>query len=155
MLVPVCLILLPAVLVAWGAGLWLYRKAPKSDAPAPPGNPIALLPAFGFVIFVAIAAVAAKWAAGRFGEQGIAVLLLIVGSTDVDTAIITLGNLQPAAISPLLAAIAIAGTTIVNMGVKIGITLVYAGRKGSPAAAAMTASIVVLAITIAIAWTRL
>ena len=33
--------------------------------------------------------------AGRFGEQGIAVLLLIVGITDVDTAIITLGGLPP------------------------------------------------------------
>ena len=154
-LIPVCVILLPAVVVAWGAGFWLYRKAPKCDAPAPPGNPIALLPAFGFVDFVAFAAVAAKWAAGRFGEQGIAVLLLIVGSTDVDTAIITLGNLQPAAISPLLAAIAIAGTVIANMAVKIGITLVYAGRKGVPAAIAMGASVVALGASITVAWTQL
>src|SRR3954454_12939732 len=111
----ISILLLPAVLVAWGAGLWLYRQAPKSDAPTAPGNPIALLPALGFAAFVAFAAVAAKWAAGRFGEQGIAVLLLIVGSTDVDTAIITLGGLPSTAIGPLLAAIAIAGTIIVNM----------------------------------------
>src|SRR4029078_12309748 len=26
----ISLLLLPAVVVAWGAGLWLYRKAPKS-----------------------------------------------------------------------------------------------------------------------------
>ena len=155
MLVPICLILLPAVIVAWAAGFWLYRQAPKCDAPTPPGNPIRLLPALGFVLFVAFAAVAAKWAAGRFGEQGIAVLLLIVGSTDVDTAIITLGNLQPAAISPLLAAIAISGTVIANMAVKIGITLVYAGRKGIPASIAMTASVVALAASIAVAWTQL
>jgi uncharacterized membrane protein (DUF4010 family) len=154
-LVPFALILLPAVVVAWAAGFWLYRKAPRCDAPAPPGNPIALLPAFGFVAFVAIAAVGAKWAAGRFGEQGIAVLLLIVGSTDVDTAIITLGGLQPAAISPLLAAMAIAGTIIANMAVKVGVTLVYAGRKGIPAAMAMTASVVALLAAIAVAWTRL
>ena len=107
------------------------------------------------MVFVAFAAVAAKWAAGRFGEQGIAVLLLIVGSTDVDTAIITLGNLQPAAISPLLAAIAIAGTVIANMAVKIGITLVYAGRKGVPAAIAMGASVVALGASITVAWTQL
>jgi uncharacterized membrane protein (DUF4010 family) len=154
-LAPFAIILLPAVLVAWGAGLWLYRKASQCDAPAPPGNPIAIVPALGFVLFVAFAAVAAKWAAGRFGEQGIALLLLIVGSTDVDTAIITLGNLPPVAISPLLAAIAIAGTIIVNMAVKIGITLVYARKRGLPAVGAMASSIVVLAITIAIAWTRL
>src|SRR6478672_8075377 len=153
--VPFAMILAPATLVAWGAGLWLYRRAPTSDAPASPGNPIALLPAFGFVAFVAIAAVAAKWAAGRFGEQGIAVLLLIVGSTDIDTAIITLGGLQPEAITALLAAMAIAGTIIVNMAVKIGITLVYAGRRGIPAAIAMATSVLALAASIGVAWLRL
>lgn len=154
-LLPICVILLPAVLVAWGAGFWLYRKAPKCDAPAPPGNPIALLPALGFVLFVAFAAVAAKWAAGRFGEQGIAVLLLIVGSTDVDTAVITLGGLSPEAIGPLLAAMAIAGTVMANMAVKIGITLIYAGRKGLPAVVAMGASVFALAVMIGLAALRL
>jgi len=154
-LVPFAVILLPASVVAWGAGLWLYRKAPKSDAPTPPGNPIKLIPAFGFVLFVAIAAVAARWAAGRFGEHGIALLLLTVGSTDIDTAIITLGGLQPTAISSLLAAIAIAGTIIINMAVKMGITLAYAGRRGLPAVAAMGSSVLALAVTIAVAWARL
>jgi uncharacterized membrane protein (DUF4010 family) len=151
----ISLLLLPAVLVAWGAGIWLYRKAPQSDSPAPPGNPIALLPALGFAVFVAAAAVAAAWAQGRFGQSGIAVLLLIVGSMSVDTAIITLGGLQPDAISPLQAAIAIAGTIIVNMAVKIGIALVYARGKGASAALAMAASVIVLGVMIALAWTRL
>lgn len=154
-LVPISILLLPAVLAAWGAGWWLYRKAPKSDAPSPPGNPIALLPALGFAVFVAAAAVAAAWAQGRFGQSGIAVLLLIVGSMSVDTAIITLGGLPPDAISPLLAAIAIAGTIIGNMAVKIGIALVYARGKGVSSAAAMTASVIALAIMIGLAWTRL
>jgi uncharacterized membrane protein (DUF4010 family) len=147
----ITMLLLPAMLVAWAAGLWLYRKAPKSDAPAAPGNPIALVPALGFAVFVAVAAVAAAWAEGRFGQSGIAGLLLIVGSMSVDTAIITLGGLPPTAISPLLAAVAIAGTIIANMAVKIGITLVYAGRKGVPAAIAMGSSVVALAIAIAVA----
>jgi uncharacterized membrane protein (DUF4010 family) len=154
-LLPVSIILLPAVLVAWGAGWWLYRKAPKSDAPSPPGNPIALVPALGFAVFVAAAAVAAAWAQGRFGQSGIAVLLLIVGSMSVDTAIITLGGLPPDAISPLLAAIAIAGTIIGNMAVKIGIALVYARGKGVSSAVAMTASVVALLVMIGLAWTRL
>ena len=154
-LLPFAIILLPSIVVAWVAGFWLYRKAPKCDAPSPPGNPIAIVPALGFVLFVAIAAVAAKWAAGRFGEHGIAVLLLIVGSTDIDTAIITLGGLHPEAISSLLAAIAIAGTIIINMAVKMGITLAYSGRRGLPAVAAMASSIAVLAVMIALAWVRL
>jgi uncharacterized membrane protein (DUF4010 family) len=151
----ISVLLLPAVIVAWAAGFWLYRKAPKSDAPTPPGNPIALLPALGFLVFVAIAAVAAKWAQGEFGQSGIAVLLLIVGSMDVDVAIITLGGLPVAAIGALPAAMAISGTIIVNMAVKIGITLVYAGRKGISAAMAMTASVLVLGAMIALAWMRL
>ena len=152
---PFALIVLPALVIAWGAGFWLYLKAPKSDTPTAPGNPIALLPALGFVAFVAAAGVAAAWAQGRFGESGIAVLLLMMGSMDVDVAIVTLGQLPPAAISPLLAAMAIAGTIIANMAVKIGITLVYARGKGLSAAAAMAASVVALAVAIALAWTRL
>jgi uncharacterized membrane protein (DUF4010 family) len=152
---PILVLLAPAVIVAWAAGYWLYRNAPKSDAPSPPGNPIALLPALGFLVFVAIAALAAKWAEGRFGQSGIAVLLLIVGSMDVDVAIITLGGLSVAAIAPLPAAMAISGTVIANMAVKNGITLVYARRKGATAAVAMAASVAVLAVMIGIAATRL
>jgi uncharacterized membrane protein (DUF4010 family) len=152
---PILVLILPATVVAWAAGFWLYRKAPRADAPTPPRNPIAILPALGFVIFVALAAVAAAWAQGRFGQSGIAVLLLIIGSMDVDVAIVTLGTLPAAAISPLLAAMAISGTAIANMAVKIAITLVYAGRKGVPAAIALTASVLVLGAMIALASTRL
>jgi uncharacterized membrane protein (DUF4010 family) len=148
----ILMLIAPAAIVAWVAGLWLYRKAPKSDAPAPPGNPIALLPALGFVAFVAVAAVAAAWAHGRFGQSGIAVLLLIVGSMDVDVAIVTLGSLSPDAISPLVAAMAISGTAIANMAVKIGVTIVYAGSKGRSAAIALAASTLILAASIAVAW---
>jgi len=149
------MLMLPALVVAWGAGFWLYRKAPRCDAPAPPGNPIAILPALGFLAFVAIAAVAARWAAGRFGEQGLATLLLITGSMDVDTAIITLGGLDPKAIGSALAALALAGTVLVNMTVKLGITLVYARSKGVSAALALAASMVALAITMALGWFEL
>ena len=152
---PIAILLIPAVIVAWAAGYWLYRTAPKSNAPTRPGNPIALLPALGFLVFVALAAVAAKWAEGRFGQSGIAVLLLIVGTMDVDVAIVTLGGLSAAAIAPLPAAMAISGTVIANMAVKIGITLVYARGKGISAAVAMTASVVALAVMIGLAWTRL
>ena len=122
---------------------------------APPGNPIAILPALGFLAFVAFAAVAARWAQGRFGQEGIAVLLLIVGSTDVDTAIITLGGLDPNAIAPPLAALALAGTVLANMAVKLGITLAYARSKGLSAALALGASMAALVAAIAVGWMRL
>jgi uncharacterized membrane protein (DUF4010 family) len=147
-------LIVPALLVATAAGYWLYRKAPRHDGPAPPGNPIALLPALGFLAFVATAAVAARWAEGRFGQQGLAGLLLITGSMDVDTAIITLGGLNPGAIAPFLAALALAGTVFVNMAVKLGITLAYARSMGIAAALALGASMVALAVTITIAGMR-
>ena len=147
-------LILPALLVGGAAGYWLYRKAPSRDGPAPPGNPIAILPALGFLAFVAVAAVAARWAEGRFGESGIAGLLLITGSMDVDTAVITLGGLSPNAISSSLAALALAGTVFANMTVKLAITLAYARSKGISAALALGASMIVLAITVVLAWMR-
>lgn len=154
-LIDFAVLMLPPLIVAWVAGFWLYRKAPKSDAPSPPGNPIAILPALGFLAFVAVAAVAARWAAGRFAEQGLATLLLITGTMDVDTAVITLGGLDPKAIGAGLAALALAGTVLANMSVKLGITLAYARSRGTGAALALGASVVGLAVTIVIAWLRL
>jgi uncharacterized membrane protein (DUF4010 family) len=154
-LVDFVVIVTPALLTGAAAGFWLYRRAQRCEGPVPPGNPIALLPALGFVVFVAAAAVAVAWAQGRFGEQGIALLILIMGSMDVDVAIVTVGGLQPDAISPSLAAIALAGTILVNMSVKLGITLAYARSKGTSAALALGASMVVLAAMIALAWTRM
>jgi uncharacterized membrane protein (DUF4010 family) len=148
--IPFAIVIAPPMIVAWAAGWWLYRQAPHTQGPAPPGNPIALLPALTFVIFLAAAAVAARWAESRFGEEGIAVLLLIMGSLDVDAAIVTAGNLPPEAIIPSLAALALGGTILANMAVKLGITLAYARRKGLSAALALGASMVTLAASLVI-----
>ena len=154
-LIPFVTLLLPAVAVAWIAGWWLYRRAGKSDAPAAPGNPIALVPALGFLAFVAVAAVVARWAQGQFGEQGIAVLLFLMGTMDVDASIVTAGGLPASAIAAPLAAIAIGGTIIANMAVKIGVTLSFARGKGTSAALALGVSVVALAVSIGFAWMRL
>ena len=114
------------------------------------GNPIAVIPALGFVAFLALAVVVSRWAGTRFGESGIAALLVIIGSFDVDAAIVTAGGLPPAAISTQLAALAIGGTIVVNMLVKIGVTLAYARSVGRQEALALAASTAVLALGIAI-----
>ena len=149
------LVIAPALIVGALAGWWLYRTAPHQEGPAPPGNPIALLPALTFLVFLAAAAVAARWALGEFGQEGIAVLLLIMGSLDVDAAIVTAGGLPEQAITAELAAIALAGTILANMSVKLGVTLAYARSKGVSAALALAASMVALAISIAVAWIRM
>ena len=155
MLVPLAIIIAPALVVAWTAGWWLYRTAPQSKDSVPPGNPIALLPALTFLVFVAGAAVAARWAQGQFGEQGIALLLFLMGSMDVDASIVTAGGLPEAAIGAELTAIAIGGTVVANMAVKIGVTLAYARAKGTSAAIALGASTAVLAGSLVVAWLRM
>ena len=155
MLVPLAIIVAPALIVAWGVGWWLYRRAPTSDKGVPPGNPIALVPALTFLAFVAVAAVAARWAQGEFGEQGIALLLFLMGSMDVDTSIVTAGGLPASAIGNELAAIAIAGTVVANMTVKIGVTLAYARKAGASAAIALGASTLVLVGSLVVAWARM
>ena len=153
--VPFLIVIAPATIVAWLAGWWLYRRAPHQEGPAPPGNPIAMLPALTFLVFLAVAAVAARWAESQFGQEGIAVLLLIMGSLDVDAAIVTAGNLPPAAIGAELAALALGGTILANMAVKLGVTLAYARGKGRSAAMALAASMVALAASLVVGWLRL
>jgi uncharacterized membrane protein (DUF4010 family) len=149
------LLMAPPFIVSALASWWLYRHSPKSGESTVPGNPIAIVPALAFLAFVAIAAVAARWSQGQFGESGLAVTLLLVGATDVDTAIITLGGLDPGAIGAQLASLAIAGTVFANMAVKLGITLAYARSKGTSAALALAASMVALVVSISVAWLRL
>lgn len=152
---PFLIVAIPPLIVAWLTGWWLYRRAPRTEGPSPPGNPIALVPALAFLLFVAAAAVIARWAEGRFGEQGIAVLLLIMGSMDVDAAIVTAGGLPPTAITAELAALALGGTILANMAVKLGVTLAYARGKGKVAALALGASMVALAASLVVGWLRL
>lgn len=152
---PFIVVVTPALIVAWAAGWILYRKASSCEGPSPPGNPIALGPALGFLLFVAVAAVIARWAEGRFGAEGIAVLLLIMGSMGIDAAIVTAGGLPPEAIGSELAALALAGTIIANMSVKLGVTIIYARGKGKGAALALAASMAALAISLIIGWMRL
>ena len=152
MLMSLAVLVAPALVIAWVAGIWLFRSAANSDGHDPPGNPIEIIPAVGFLIFVASAALAARWAEGQFGQRGIAVLLLITGSMDVDSAVVTAGGLSPAAIEAPLGAFAIAGTIVINMLVKTAVTVAYGGRAGRKAAIALLASTVSLAATITVSW---
>ena len=155
LILPFVELVAPALVVSAIVSYLLYRKSVTSAGPAPPGNPIALLPAMGFVAFVAAAAVAARWAEGTFGEQGIAVLLFFMGSMDVDAAIITAGGLEPGTISAELAALAVAGTILCNMGVKLGVTIAYGRRAARQAAWALGSSMIALIVTLALGYIRL
>jgi uncharacterized membrane protein (DUF4010 family) len=142
--------LAPAATVGLVLAILAWRRAPRAEAGTAhmPGNPIELLPAFGFVAIVAAAAVLTRWAQAGFGEAGIATSLFITGSFDVDASVVTLSSLPVDAIDRKVAAIALAGTIVANMALKIFVTAAYARWKGSSAALGLAASALVLLLTI-------
>ncbi len=121
----------PAVLVGAVAGLVLLRDQTSvtSSEPARLGNPIAIIPALGFLILVAIMAVAARWAEIEFGGGGALALIITIGLFDVDAAIVTLGGLSTDSLDPANAGLALVGAVLANMLVKIGVIIIYAGPK--------------------------
>ena len=148
-LLPLAMILAPAALVAAIAGLLLLRRsgAAKTDATVDTRNPVRLLPAFFFAATVAVMSLAARWAEAKFGSSGIAYLVLIMGSFDVDAAIITLGTLPSGTVTANLAGFVLAMTVLANMIFKAGVAGFAAGWKnGRSAVAALAASSIVLAI---------
>ena len=146
---PLAMILTPAALVGGIIGLLLLRRsgAAKTDESVETRNPIRLLPAFFFALTVAAMSLAARWAEAKFGSSGIAYLILIMGSFDVDAAIITLGTLPTDTIMANLAGFVLAMTVLANMLFKAGVAGVSAGwENGKTAVAALLASSIVLAI---------
>lgn len=140
----------PAVAVGLVAAAVAWMRVPAAAVGTGDvvGNPIELLPAFGFVAIVAVAAIMTRWAQQQFGESGIAISLFVAGSFDVDAAIVTLSGLPVEAIDRRTGAIAIAGTIVANMALKMLIAGVYSRGRGKGAVIALGASALVLTLTI-------
>ncbi len=120
----------PAALIASAIAVWSARRVAHGDGePLPAKNPIALGPAIGFAALVALIVFASKWALSRFGDKGLVTLLAITGLYDVDSAIITVGNLEPGMISPTRGGLVLAVPILVNTVLKGAIVIVLAGPK--------------------------
>lgn len=148
---PILGLLAPAALTVAGAAFLVWRRelATARTATQLTAKPFELLPAFGFLLAVAVASLLVRWAQAEFGEQGAALSLFIAGSFDVDAAIVAYSALSPGGVQIDLAALALAGTVAINMAFKAGIVAVNAGAKtGRPALLALLASLVVLVLTL-------
>ena len=123
----------PGTLVALFASIWLVRRATKAasrdTAAVGTGNPVELLPAFGFALLVAALALATRWAAAKYGDAGVATLLVITGSFDVDAAIVTLAGLPSGTLTPWLAGLVLAGPVLMNTLFKAAIVVATAGPQ--------------------------
>jgi uncharacterized membrane protein (DUF4010 family) len=147
--IPLAMILAPAALIAGIAGWLLLRRsgAARSDESVETRNPIRLLPAFFFALTVAVMSIAARWAEAKYGHSGVAYLVLIMGSLDVDAAIITLGTLPTGTITAELAGFVLAMTVLANMIFKAAVAGVTAGwQNGKSAVVALLASSIILAL---------
>jgi hypothetical protein len=88
---------------------------------------------------------AARWVLERYGDAGLATVLAISGTVDVDSAIITMGNLPAGTLTPRVAALVLAMPVTLNTLFKTATLVGIAGwRKSWPGAAAMLASLVAL-----------
>lgn len=148
----------PAMIAAWAVSLIAWRRSgnvKESGVAAAARNPIALLPAMGFLVAVAGAALLVRWAQANFGESGIAWSLFVAGSFDVDAAIITFSGLPQGALAPSIAAFALGGTVAVNMAFKMVVAGATGRRQSLGAVAALAVSLIVLSATLGWAWLRM
>jgi uncharacterized membrane protein (DUF4010 family) len=151
-LVPLLFVIGPAIAIALLAGLLLFGRSQgeTSAEDLASTNPIELLPALGFLLLVALMAVVARWAEERYGGQGVAILLLIVGSVDVDAATVTLGGLPRGLVGPDRAGLVLAGPLLANTLVKTSVVVLYAGwNKGRAAIFSLLAAAIAVAGAIA------
>lgn len=152
------LVIAPASLVALLASVWLVRHAAGAASghsePVGTGNPFELPPALGFALLVAALALATRWAAARYGDAGVATLIVITGSFDVDAAIVTLGGLPSGTLDPGLAGLVLAGPVLANTLFKAAIVLATAGSQNRRLAAlplVASAGAIIVSMTLVLA----
>jgi len=120
----------------------LGADAGANAAGVPLRNPFDLGPALLMTALVMVLTLAARWVMGRYGDHGLAVVLAITGTVDVDSAIITMGSLPAGALSARSAGLVLLPPILLNTLLKAGIARSLGGRRAWPAAMALLASIV-------------
>ncbi|MEY4721358.1 MAG: hypothetical protein RIQ46_1083 [Pseudomonadota bacterium] len=123
------------------AGLFLWRGRGASLPPSEGlrlRNPFDIGPALLLMALVMAMTLAARWVLIRYGDAELAIVLALSGSVDVDSAIITMGNLPQGALSARTAGLVLLPPVLLNTLFKAGTMVSIAGwRRGWPAAAAL------------------
>ena len=147
------ILMAPGLLISIAAMAWTLRVALR-EKEAKAGelklrNPFDLGPALMLTGLVMALTLASNWMLDVHGNQGVAVMLAISGAVDVDSAIITLGNLPSDTLDAATSGIVLAIPVALNMLFKAGIVLSIARwDKGKLGAAALA----VAGIASVIAW---
>ena len=137
------LIALPGMVVSLAFAFWHFRQARAQGDNKGAGdlvrvrNPFDLGPALLLTALVMVTTVIARWVLSLYGNAGLAIVLAATGSVDVDSAIITMGNLAPGTLDARVAGLVLASPVLLNTLFKAGIALSAGWRRGWPSAASL------------------
>ncbi len=135
----------PGLVVSLIGTAWFLRQArrahPGAAAEMVVKNPFDLGPALLLMALVMATTLAARWVLALYGNAGVAFMLALTGSFDVDSAIITMGNLPPGTLTPRMAGLVLAPPVVLNTLFKAGAAVSIAGWRNSwPAVLVLGAS---------------
>lgn len=147
------LLAVPGLLVSLAATAFFLlrmRSAPsRTGQHVPIRNPFDIGPALLLMVLVMVLSVAARWVLDKYGDAGLAVVLALTGTVDVDSAIITMGNLPQGTLAPQVAGLVLLPPVVLNTLFKAAAAISIAGwRKAWPAAATLLASAVASGVTL-------
>jgi uncharacterized membrane protein (DUF4010 family) len=136
---------LPGLAVSLTGALVLMRRGGERKSSPPETialrNPFDIGPALLLMGLTMLLTLIARWMLERYGHAGLAGVLAISGVIDVDSAIITMGNLPAGTLEARIAGLILLPPILLNTLFKTGAALSLAGRRARPAAAVLLASI--------------
>lgn len=140
---------LPGMVASLAAAAVLLRHRSAASLRAPDGlnlrNPFDIGPALLLMVLTMALTAIARWVLERYGDAGLATVLAISGTVDVDSAIITMGNLPAGTLPPHTAALVLILPVTLNTLFKTVTALGLAGKRAWPGAAAMLGSLLATA----------
>lgn len=149
--------LAPALLASAAPAVWYMRRLQRDEGASAAElglrNPFDLGPALVLAGLVMATSVAARWVLAHYGDAGLAAVLAVSGSVDVDSAIITLGTLPEGAIAPKLAAAVLCAPVILNSVLKGVLVLSIGGwASARDMALPLFVSAALIALALATSW---
>ena len=147
---------LPGMLISLVGTALLLRRDGQSQAgdggEVAVRNPFELKPALLLMLLTMALTVAARWVLVRYGDAGLATVLAIAGTVDVDSAVITMGNLPAGTLEARLAGLVLAVPVALNTLFKSATLLGLAGRKGLGGILTMLASLTGMGAGVLLVW---
>ncbi|MBB5686662.1 MgtC/SapB family protein [Sphingobium boeckii] len=139
-------VVMPAALVSTLATFWYLRAAARLPAQGVQEvsvrNPFDIGPALGLMALVMVVSLVSRWVLHRFGDAGLATVLAISGTFDVDSAIITMSGLPSGTLDARMAGLVLAAPVMLNTLFKAAVAISLAGwSRGWRAAVPLVASV--------------